>query len=77
MQVMLCQSDLISLHKWGLDDSQSHTTVRITLIKIWLEKQNDILGKRKQKEKFIIIYTFWDSFYRTIGMSWDVYGTLD
>ena len=27
MQVMLCQSDLILLHKWGLDDSQSHTTV--------------------------------------------------
>ena len=24
---MLCQSDLILLHKWGLDDSQSHTTV--------------------------------------------------
>ena len=29
MQVMLCQSDLILLHKWGLDDSQSHTTVGI------------------------------------------------
>ena len=27
MQVMPCQSDLILLHKWGLDDSQSHTTV--------------------------------------------------
>ena len=27
LQVMLCQSDLILLHKWGLDDSQSHTTV--------------------------------------------------
>ena len=27
MQVMLCQSDLILLHKWDLDDSQSHTTV--------------------------------------------------
>ena len=27
IQVMLCQSDLILLHKWGLDDSQSHTTV--------------------------------------------------
>ena len=26
---MLCQSDLILLHKWGLDDSQSHTTVTI------------------------------------------------
>ena len=24
---MLCQSDLILLHKWGLDDSQSYTTV--------------------------------------------------
>ena len=31
MQVMLCQSDLILLHKWGLDDSQSHTTVPIVL----------------------------------------------
>ena len=29
MQVILCQSDLILLHKWGLDDSQSHTTVSI------------------------------------------------
>ena len=27
MQVMLCQSDLILLHKWGLVDSQSHSTV--------------------------------------------------
>ena len=27
---MLCQSDLILLHKWGLDDSQSHTTVGTT-----------------------------------------------
>ena len=32
MQVMLCQSDLILLHKWGLDDSQSHTTVQ----KLWV-----------------------------------------
>ena len=32
MQVMLCQSDLILLHKWGLDDSQSHTTV-MTLVR--------------------------------------------
>ena len=31
MQVMLCQSDLILLHKWGLDDSQSHTTVDIDI----------------------------------------------
>ena len=31
IQVMLCQSDLILLHKWGLDDSQSHTTVFIIL----------------------------------------------
>ena len=31
---MLCQSDLILLHKWGLDDSQSHTTVSYTYIPI-------------------------------------------
>ena len=30
MQVMLCQSDLILLYKWGLDDSQLHTTVFFT-----------------------------------------------
>ena len=36
---MLCQSDLILLHKWGLDDSQSHTTVgtvlRVGRINCW------------------------------------------
>ena len=31
---MLCQSDLILLHKWGLDDSQSHTTVDSKLCKL-------------------------------------------
>ena len=29
---MLCQSDLILLHKWGLDDSQSHTTVGVEYV---------------------------------------------
>ena len=32
MHVMLCQSDLILLHKWGLDDSQSHTTVDLKMV---------------------------------------------
>ena len=35
MQVMLCQSDPILLHKWGLDDSQSYTTVYTELLLIY------------------------------------------
>ena len=61
MQVMLCQSDLILLHKWGLDDSQSHTTVFVTYVcsniaKYLYEKIfdnfNDISHKTKTRSIF-------------------------
>ena len=37
MQVMLCQIDLILLHKWGLDDSQLHTTVALIYLQSMID----------------------------------------
>ena len=71
---MLCQSDLILLHKWGLDDSQSHTTVCIAIFCSKCNGKTNTIALVPQMSfvclsQLLVCFVFVDTFFpRKLGI---------